>query len=59
VFGYKLNIKPMDNPTLDDFEGVEDITGALSALEQIEKIEAQSKENKSLDQYGEIVISSI
>jgi hypothetical protein len=49
----------MENPTLDDFEGVEDITGALSALEEVEKLEAACKENKSLDQYGEIVISLI
>ena len=45
--------------TLEDFEGVEDITGALSVLREIEKVEVACKSDKPLSEYGEIVCSKL
>lgn len=49
----------MENPTLDDYEGVEDITRALWELEQANKKEKEVSTNKPLKEYGEIVTSLI
>jgi hypothetical protein len=47
----------MDKPILSDYEEVEDITGTLSLLRNIEEKEQKVKENKPLKEYGRITCS--
>lgn len=49
----------MNEPILSDYEEVEDITGTLSLLENIEKTEEKLKENKPLKEYGQITCSEL
>jgi len=48
----------MDEPTLSDFESVEDISEALELLTAVNKDEAEVK-GKEFSEYGEIVTSLI